>query len=88
MGMVLFQLIKAKTDFFWTYERLLNNFSVLLQSILSASNLHPIFNLIAAFLYVFQIWEAALKALNDEEAIKQKLCEDLNNLVYFFAIGG
>ncbi|XWS50625.1 hypothetical protein CRYUN_Cryun12cG0101900 [Craigia yunnanensis] len=28
-----------------------------------------------------KIWEAALKALNDEEAIKQKLCEDLNNLV-------
>ncbi|XP_022765565.1 uncharacterized protein LOC111310399 [Durio zibethinus] len=26
-------------------------------------------------------WEAALKALNDEEAIKQKLCEDLSNLV-------
>ncbi|XP_007038538.2 PREDICTED: uncharacterized protein LOC18605463 [Theobroma cacao] len=28
-----------------------------------------------------KIWEAAVKALNDEEAIKQKLCEDLNNLV-------
>ncbi|KAL6977642.1 aci13 [Sarracenia purpurea var. burkii] len=26
-------------------------------------------------------WEAALKAVKDEEAIKQKLCEDLNNLV-------
>ncbi|KAE8710776.1 hypothetical protein F3Y22_tig00110319pilonHSYRG00328 [Hibiscus syriacus] len=26
-------------------------------------------------------WEAAVKALNDEEAIKQKLCEDLKNLV-------
>ncbi|KAL4339245.1 hypothetical protein GQ457_08G036050 [Hibiscus cannabinus] len=26
-------------------------------------------------------WEAALKALNDEEAMKQKLCEDLKNLV-------
>ncbi|XVF09752.1 hypothetical protein REPUB_Repub07fG0122800 [Reevesia pubescens] len=28
-----------------------------------------------------KIWEAALKALNDEEAIKQKLCEDVNKLV-------
>ncbi|KAK8289334.1 hypothetical protein V6Z12_D07G185400, partial [Gossypium hirsutum] len=28
-----------------------------------------------------KIWEAALKALNDEEALKQKLCEDLKNLV-------
>ncbi|XVF54020.1 hypothetical protein PTKIN_Ptkin05aG0148100 [Pterospermum kingtungense] len=28
-----------------------------------------------------KIWEAALKALNDEESIKQKLCEDLNKLV-------
>ncbi|XP_022724881.1 uncharacterized protein LOC111281395 [Durio zibethinus] len=28
-----------------------------------------------------KIWEAALKALKDEEGIKQKLCEDLNNLV-------
>ncbi|OMO97969.1 Golgin, RAB6-interacting [Corchorus olitorius] len=28
-----------------------------------------------------KIWEAALKALNDEEAIKQQLCEDLNQLV-------
>ncbi|KAK6117560.1 hypothetical protein DH2020_048688 [Rehmannia glutinosa] len=26
-------------------------------------------------------WEAAAKAVQDEEAIKQKLCEDLNNLV-------
>ncbi|KAE8672366.1 hypothetical protein F3Y22_tig00111843pilonHSYRG00102 [Hibiscus syriacus] len=26
-------------------------------------------------------WEAAVKALNDEEAMKQKLCEDLKNLV-------
>ncbi|PIN11327.1 hypothetical protein CDL12_16078 [Handroanthus impetiginosus] len=26
-------------------------------------------------------WEAATKAVQDEEAIKQKLCEDLNNLV-------
>ncbi|KAB2001274.1 hypothetical protein ES319_D12G290000v1 [Gossypium barbadense] len=26
-------------------------------------------------------WESASKALHDEEAIKQKLCEDLNNLV-------
>ncbi|XP_031395119.1 uncharacterized protein LOC116206392 isoform X2 [Punica granatum] len=28
-----------------------------------------------------KVWEAASKALQDEEAIKQKLCEDLNNLV-------
>ncbi|XVF12403.1 hypothetical protein REPUB_Repub08aG0115100 [Reevesia pubescens] len=28
-----------------------------------------------------KIWEAALKALNDEEAVKQKLCEDLSSLV-------
>ncbi|TYJ22179.1 hypothetical protein E1A91_A08G108900v1 [Gossypium mustelinum] len=28
-----------------------------------------------------KIWEAALKALNDEEALKHKLCEDLKNLV-------
>ncbi|PKI35768.1 hypothetical protein CRG98_043803 [Punica granatum] len=27
-----------------------------------------------------KVWEAASKALQDEEAIKQKLCEDLNNL--------
>ncbi|XP_076953048.1 uncharacterized protein LOC143627029 [Bidens hawaiensis] len=26
-------------------------------------------------------WEAAAKAVKDEEAVKQKLCEDLNNLV-------
>ncbi|KAK2653726.1 hypothetical protein Ddye_013582 [Dipteronia dyeriana] len=28
-----------------------------------------------------QAWEAAAKVVKDEEAIKQKLCEDLNNLV-------
>ncbi|GAA0185121.1 hypothetical protein LIER_32409 [Lithospermum erythrorhizon] len=28
-----------------------------------------------------QAWEAASKAVKDEEAIKQKLCEDLNSLV-------
>ncbi|XP_076908785.1 uncharacterized protein LOC143565808 [Bidens hawaiensis] len=28
-----------------------------------------------------QAWEAATKAVKDEEAVKQKLCEDLNNLV-------
>ncbi|CAA2955807.1 uncharacterized protein LOC111403904 [Olea europaea var. sylvestris] len=28
-----------------------------------------------------QVWEAAAKTVKDEEAIKQKLCEDLNNLV-------
>lgn len=28
-----------------------------------------------------KVWEAALKAVKDEEAIKQKLCEDLNSLV-------
>lgn len=30
---------------------------------------------------VIQAWEAATKAVKDEEEIKQKLCEDLNNLV-------
>ncbi|MFQ6665794.1 hypothetical protein Gotur_032405, partial [Gossypium turneri] len=35
---------------------------------------------------VRKIWEVALKALNDEEALKKKLCEDLKNLVYFFAV--
>ncbi|KAL8141494.1 hypothetical protein V2J09_014526 [Rumex salicifolius] len=28
-----------------------------------------------------KVWEAALKAVEDEEAIKKKLCDDLNNLV-------
>ncbi|WCJ36569.1 hypothetical protein M5689_017760 [Euphorbia peplus] len=28
-----------------------------------------------------QVWEAAMKTVKDEEAIKQKLCEDLSNLV-------
>ncbi|KAK4280428.1 hypothetical protein QN277_012053 [Acacia crassicarpa] len=28
-----------------------------------------------------KVWESASKAVSDEEAIKQKLCEDLNNLV-------
>lgn len=28
-----------------------------------------------------KVWEEALKAVKDEEALKQKLCEDLNNLV-------
>ncbi|XP_075483886.1 uncharacterized protein LOC142524044 [Primulina tabacum] len=28
-----------------------------------------------------KVWEAAAKTVQDEEAIKQKLCEDLNNLV-------
>lgn len=27
------------------------------------------------------MWEAALKVVEDEEAIKKKLCDDLNNLV-------
>ena len=27
------------------------------------------------------VWEAASKAVSYEEAMKQKLCEDLNNLV-------
>ncbi|KAM7272186.1 hypothetical protein ACFE04_026849 [Oxalis oulophora] len=29
-----------------------------------------------------QAWEAATKAVQDEEALKQKLCEDLNQLVH------
>lgn len=28
-----------------------------------------------------KVWEAASKVVQDEEAVKQKLCEDLNNLV-------
>lgn len=28
-----------------------------------------------------KVWEAALKVVEDEEAIKKKLCDDLNNLV-------
>ncbi|KAH9626066.1 hypothetical protein KSS87_001991, partial [Heliosperma pusillum] len=28
-----------------------------------------------------KVWEAALQVVKDEEAVKQKLCEDLNNLV-------
>lgn len=28
-----------------------------------------------------KVWEAALKVVQDEEAVKQKLCEDLNQLV-------
>lgn len=39
---------------FWTHEGLLNNFSVLLQSILSGSNLPPIFNLISVFCTYFR----------------------------------
>lgn len=31
---------------------------------------------------VCQAWEAAAKVVKDEEAIKQKLCEDLNSLVH------
>lgn len=31
---------------------------------------------------VYQAWEAAAKVVKDEEAIKQKLCEDLNSLVH------
>lgn len=34
------------------------------------------------FFYLLQAWEAASKAVQDEEAIKQKLCEDLSQLVY------
>ena len=29
------------------------------------------------------MWEVALKVVQDEEEVKQKLCEDLNQLVYF-----
>lgn len=35
---------------------------------------------------LLQEWEAASKAVKDEEAIKQKLCEDLNNLVYMYLL--
>lgn len=30
---------------------------------------------------MYQVWEVASKALKDEEAVKQKLCDDLSNLV-------
>lgn len=33
---------------------------------------------------VFQAWEAAVQVVKDEEAIKQNLCEDLNQLVHIF----
>lgn len=36
--------------------------------------------MIAAY-HIYQVWEAASKALKDEEAMKQKLCDDLSNLV-------
>lgn len=42
-------------------------------------------------MFSLQVWEAASKVVQDEEAVKQKLCEDLNNLVdisalYFIAL--
>lgn len=33
-----------------------------------------------------QVWEAASKVVQDEEAIKQKLCDDLNHLVHNSAL--
>lgn len=39
------------------------------------------FNILEVSYQCIQEWEAASKALKDEEANKQKLCEDLNNLV-------
>lgn len=41
-------------------------------------------SLIAVCFDVYQVWEAALQAVKEEEAIKQQLCEDLNQLVYIF----
>jgi hypothetical protein len=32
-------------------------------------------------MFVLQVWEAAAKVVKEEEAIKEKLCEDLSNLV-------
>ncbi|KAJ1402531.1 hypothetical protein SESBI_27938 [Sesbania bispinosa] len=32
-------------------------------------------------IYLLKVWESASKVVKDEEAIKQKLCEDLSNLV-------
>jgi len=32
-------------------------------------------------MFALQVWEAAEKVVKEEEAIKQKLCEDLSNLV-------
>ena len=34
--------------------------------------------------FVLQVWEAASQAVKDEEAIKQKLCEDLSQLVHIY----
>lgn len=39
-------------------------------------------HLMAICFDVCQAWEAAAKVVKDEEAIKQKLCEDLNSLVH------
>ncbi|KAE8728011.1 Detected protein of unknown function [Hibiscus syriacus] len=44
-------------------------------------NKHERFVAFSLFLTHPSTWEAAVKALNDEEAMKQKLCEDLKNLV-------
>ncbi|XP_039045234.1 uncharacterized protein LOC120184965 [Hibiscus syriacus] len=44
-------------------------------------NKHERFVAFSLFLSHPSTWEAAVKALNDEEAMKQKLCEDLKNLV-------
>jgi hypothetical protein len=42
---------------------------------------YSLFSPIDLFFIVLQAWEAASKDVKDEEAIKQKLCEDLNQLV-------
>jgi hypothetical protein len=42
---------------------------------------YSLFGPIDLFCLVLQAWEAASKAVKDEEAIKQKLCEDLSQLV-------
>lgn len=38
------------------------------------------------YIYMLQALEAASKAVKDEEALKQKLCEDLNNLVLYITL--
>lgn len=50
-------------------------------SILPVHMRYCLFSPIDLFFLVLQAWEAASKAVKDEEAIKQKLCEDLSQLV-------
>jgi hypothetical protein len=57
----------------------LENFIILLKT--PVHMWYCLFSPIDLFCLVLQAWEAASKAVKDEEAIKQKLCEDLSQLV-------